>query len=267
MTIAGQGTIGLEILDDLPAADAIVVPVGGGGMIAGIALAARAIKPELAIIGAQARGADSMVRSIKSGTLTALPGLPETEIADGIKVRAPGSRPFLVARDLIGQDAFVTVADGETIASVADLLMWSKVVAEGAGAIGAAALRSIQEGRAPGRRPFRSDENVVVVISGANIDPSFTWRILYERSVPNLLTIRIPIPDRPGELLRLLEPIQALQINIIDVDVNRHDARPRMGERVVELCLAVNGPWEEKALLASLADSHYAPQYSRWHDE
>jgi threonine dehydratase len=111
-----------------------------------------------------------------------------------------------------------------------------------------------------------ADATVVVVISGANIDPSFTWRILYERSVPILLTIRIPIPDRPGELLRLLEPIHRLRINIIDIDVNRHDARPRMGERVVELCLAINGPSEEKALLAALADCNYAPQYSRWPD-
>jgi threonine dehydratase len=81
-----------------------------------------------------------------------------------------------------------------------------------------------------------------------------------------MLTIRIPIPDRPGELLRLLEPIQRLQINIIDVDVNRHDARPRMGERVVELCIAIKDPREERALMSALAENHYAPQYSRWLD-
>lgn len=155
-----------------------------------------------------------------------------------------------------GSIDITAVADAETI----------DAVAEGAGAIGVATLRSIQEGRAPTTQPFGPDATVVVVISGANIDPSFTWRILYERSVPNLLTIRIPIPDRPGELLRLLEPIHRLRINIIDIDVNRHDARPRMGERVVELCLAINGPSEEKALLAALADCNYAPQYSRWPD-
>jgi threonine dehydratase len=265
-TIAGQGTIGVEIVEELPQVDAIVVPVGGGGMIAGIAIASDALRPGVAVIGAQATGADSMVRSVTCGQEIALPGPPETEIADGIKVRAPGHRPFLVAQELIGPDRFVTVADAETIDAVADLLLWSKVVAEGAGAIGVAALLAIQEGRAPSIRPFGPDDNVVVVISGANIDPSFTWRILYERSVPNLLTIRIPIPDRPGELLHLLEPIHRLRINIIDVDVNRHDARPRMGERVVELCLAVNGPSEERALLAALADCNYAPQYSRWHD-
>ena len=265
-TIAGQGTIGLEILSDLPAVDAIVVPIGGGGMIAGIAVAANAVKPDVAIIGAQASGADSMRRSLIAGSATALPGPPDTEIADGIKVRAPGERPFAVLRELLESGQIVTVSDAETIAAVADLLLWSKVVAEGAGAIGIAALRSIQEERATTISPFASESNVVVVISGANIDPSFTWRILYERSVPNMLTVRIPIPDRPGELLRLLEPIHKLHINIIDVDVNRHDARPRMGERIVELCIAIKGPGEEQLLMSALADHHYAPQYSRWLD-
>lgn len=200
------------------------------------------------------------------GEVTALPGPPDTEIADGIKVRAPGLRPFAVINELHASCSVVTVPDSETIAAVADLLLWSKVVAEGAGAIGIAALRSIQEDRATNVGPLSPESNVVVVISGANIDPSFTWRILYERSVPNLITIRIPIPDRPGELLRLLEPVHRLKINIIDVDVNRHDARPRMGERVVELCIAVKSPDEEVALLEALAERNYAPQYSRWLD-
>jgi threonine dehydratase len=265
-TIAGQGTIGLEILADLPAVDAIIVPIGGGGMIAGIAVAANAVKPGVTVVGAQASGADSMRRSLVAGEATALPGPPDTEIADGIRVRAPGARPFAVLRALLEPGQIVTVDDGETIAAVADLLLWSKVVAEGAGAIGIAALRSIQECRANTLGPFSPESNVVVVISGANIDPSFTWRILYERSVPNMITIRVAIPDRPGELLRLLEPIQRLRINIIDVDVNRHDARPRMGERIVELCIAIKGPGEERALMAALADHHYAPQYSRWLD-
>ena len=265
-TIAGQGTIGLEIIEDLPQTDVIVVPIGGGGMIAGIAVATTALKPSVRIIGAQANGANSMEISLRAGEPTALPGPPDTEIADGIKVRAPGSRPFAILSKTLSASDVVTVADSETIAAVADLLLWSKVVAEGAGAIGVAALRSVQEGRAPRVKPFDPSTNVVVVISGANIDPSFTWRILYERSVPNLLTVRIPIPDRPGELLRLLEPIQRLGINIIDVDVNRHDARPRMGERVVELCIAVSGPEDEQELLTALAEHNYAPQYSRWHD-
>jgi threonine dehydratase len=265
-TIAGQGTIGVEIIEDLPETDAIIVPVGGGGVIAGIAIAANALAPEVAVIGAQATGADSMIQSVALGVQTALPGLPETEIADGIKVREPGLRPFLVAKALMKPESFVRVKDRETIAAVADLLIMSKIVAEGAGAVGIAALRVIQEGRAETVRPFGPDDNVVVVISGANIDPSFTWRILYERSVPNLMTIRIPISDRPGELLRLLEPLQRLKVNIIDVDVNRQDARPRMGERVVELCLSVTSHAEERALLAALADANFAPQYSRWHD-
>jgi threonine dehydratase len=265
-TIAGQGTIGIEIIEDLPATNAIIVPVGGGGMIAGIAIATHGLAPDVAVIGAQATGADSMIQSVGLGKQTALPGMPETEIADGIKVREPGLRPFLVANELMTPESFVRVQDQETISAVADLLIMSKIVSEGAGAIGIAALRAIQEGRAETISPFSPETNVVVVISGANIDPSFTWRILYERSVPSLITIRIPISDRPGELLRLLEPIQALKVNIIDVDVNRHDARPRMGERVVELCLAVNSTAEEQALLAGLENAGFAPQYSTWHD-
>jgi threonine dehydratase len=266
MTIAGQGTIGLEIIDELPETDVIVAPIGGGGMIAGVALAARALDPEVRIIGAQVAGADSMARSLAAGQAQALSGPPDTEIADGVKVRAPGQRPFAVLRELMPPADLVRVSDADTIAAVADLLLWSKVVAEGAGAIGVAALRMIQEGWAETVSPLAGGTNVVVVISGANIDPSFTWRILYERSVPNLLTVRIPIPDRPGELLRLLQPIHDLNINIIDVDVNRHDARPRMGERVVELCISITNPAEEKLLMAALADHNYAPQYSRWLD-
>lgn len=265
-TIAGQGTIGLEIIEDLPETTAIIVPVGGGGVLAGIAIAAHSLSPDVAVIGAQATGADSMIRSLDVGAQIALPGLPETEIADGIKVREPGLRPFIVARELMDAGRFVRVDDRETISAVADLLMMSKIVAEGAGAIGIAALRVIQEGHAETIAPFPPDANVVVVISGANIDPSFTWRILYERSVPSLMTVRIPISDRPGELLRLLEPVQALKVNIIDVDVNRHDARPRMGERVVELCLSVTSTEEGQALLSALADAGFAPQFSTWHD-
>ncbi len=207
-----------------------------------------------------------MIRSLLGGEAVRLPGLPDTQIADGIKVSAPGLRPFIVARELLDARSFVTVADHETIAAVADLLLWSKVVAEGAGAIALAALRRIQEGEVGPIPPYGAEDDVAVIVSGANIDPAFTWRILYERSVPNLMTIRIPIPDRPGELLRLLDPINELRINIIDVDVNRHDARPRMGERVVELCIAVNGPAEKAALLDALSERNYAPQYSRWHD-
>lgn len=265
-TIAGQGTIGLEIIEDLPETDVIIAPIGGGGLLAGVAVAAKALKPSVRLIGAQVAGADSMVRSIKIGSATSLAGPPDTEIADGVKVRTPGAKPFQVIHALIAPDDFVRVTDADTIGAVADLLLWSKVVAEGAGAIGIAALRTIQEDWADTVERLAPGSNVVVVISGANIDPSFTWRILYDRSVPNLLTVRIPIPDRPGELLRLLKPIHDLDINIIDVDVNRHDARPRMGERVVELCISITDPGEERLLMAALADCNYAPQYSRWHD-
>jgi len=235
-------------------------------MISGIAIASHALSPRTRIVGAQPIGVNSTELSLIMEESTSLPGPPDTEIDDGIKVGAPGARPFAVINELKDSCSVVTVPDSETIAAVTDLLLWRKVVAEGAGAFSVAALRSIQEGRASSVGPFPAESNVVVIISGANIDPSFTWRILYERSVPNLVTLRIPIPDRPGGLLRLLEPVHRLGINIIDVDVNRHDARPRMGERVVELCIAVKSPEEETALMEALAERNYAPQPSRWMD-
>ncbi len=101
------------------------------------------------------------------------------------------------------------------------------------------------------------DDDVIVLVSGGNIDPSFSWRILYEQSVPNLLVIRVAMPDRPGELLRMLLPIAHLNVNIIDVDVNRLDARPRMGERIVELCVAISAQAQADNMLSALRAKGY----------
>lgn len=143
-------------------------------------------------------------------------------------------------------------------------MVYSKVMAEGAGAVGIAALRDIQDGKHPHLPPFLPDDDVAVVISGGNIDASFSWRIFYEQTVPNLLAVRIAIPDRPGELLRLLMPIAAANVNIIDVDVNRLDARPHMGERIVELCVAVSGQSQADALLQAMRSRGYGVQISQW---
>ncbi|MCC6945906.1 MAG: D-alanyl-D-alanine carboxypeptidase family protein, partial [Thermomicrobiales bacterium] len=114
--------------------------------------------------------------------------------------------------------------------------------------------------------PFATDDDVVVIVSGGNIDPSFSWRILYEQTVPNLMTVRVAMPDRPGELLRMLLPIAKQNVNIIDVDVNRLDSRPRIGERIVELCVAVAHQAQADSLIAALSDAGYRVLVSRWQD-
>ncbi len=265
-TIAGQGTIGLEIAEDLPSCRAIISPVGGGGLISGIALAIRELLPDVTIAGAQAAGSAAMQLSLETGEPTALPAPPATQIADGIKVRKPGERPFAVVRSLLGRDAIVPVPDIETVAAAADLMVYAKLIAEGAGAISLAALREIQMRRAPSHNPFGPDDDVVVIVSGGNIDPSFSWRILYEQTVPNLITLRVAMPDRPGELLRMLLPIARQNVNIIDVDVNRLDSRPRIGERIVEVCVAIAHQAQADQLIASLNESGYRVLVSRWHD-
>lgn len=265
-TIAGQGTIGLEIAESLPSCRAIIAPIGGGGLISGIALAAEAVLPMAEVLGAQAAGSPAMIESLIGGLPVPLPYQPTTQIADGIKVSKPGDRTFAVVRALIGPQRIVAVPDIETVAATADLMVYAKVIAEGAGAISVAALREIQLGRFATHAPFRPDDDIVAVISGGNIDPSFSWRILYEQTVPNLMTVRVAMPDRPGELLRMLLPIAKLNVNIIDVDVNRLDSRPRIGERIVELCVAVAHQVQADSLIAALNDSGYRVLVSRWQD-
>ena len=195
-----------------------------------------------------------------------MPHPPRTQIADGIKVSQIGERPYLVASKLIGRDRVLTVPDTEIVAAIADLMVYAKIIAEGAGATALAGLRDIQLGRVPSLPPFGTDDDVIVLVSGGNIDPSFSWRILYEQSVPNLLVMRVSMPDRPGELLRMLLPIAHLNVNIIDVDVNRLDARPRMGERIVELCVAISGQAQADTLLSVLRAKGYNVLVSRWQD-
>lgn len=265
-TIAGQGTIGLEVLDDLPSAASILVPVGGGGLIAGIALAVDGRGSTAQVIGVEAAGAACMRWALDRGALEPLPHPPITQIADGIKVSCAGQRPFDVVRRLVGPHRSIAVADTEIVAAIADLMVYAKVIAEGAGATALAGLRDIQTGRMAQIGPFGPDDDVVLIVSGGNIDPSFSWRILYEQTVPNLLVIRLSMPDRPGELLRMLRPIADLNVNIIDVDVNRLDARPRMGERVVELCVAIASQAQADRLLAALRSTGYRVLVSRWQD-
>lgn len=265
-TIAGQGTIGLEMLDDLPNAAAIVAPVGGGGLISGIALAVEGRNARTRVFGVEASGAACLVWALDQGLPEAMPNPPRTQIADGIKVSRIGVRPFQVASALIGRDQVLTVEDTEIVAAIADLMVYAKIIAEGAGATALAGLREIQVGHVPSIPPFGKDDDVIVLVSGGNIDPSFSWRILYEQTVPNLLVLRVSMPDRPGELLRMLLPIAHLNVNIIDVDVNRLDARPRMGERIVELCVAITGQAQADNLLTALRAKGYHVLVSRWQD-
>ncbi|HEY4034766.1 MAG TPA: threonine ammonia-lyase [Ktedonobacteraceae bacterium] len=205
--IAGQGTLGLEMLTDLPDADAIVVPIGGGGLISGIAIAARALKPDITIIGVQAAGAASCRASLDAGTLKTLPAI--TTIADGIAVKRPGALTFSIIQNLV--DDIVLVEDEAIINAVLLLMERSKMVVEGAGATGLAAMLSGAinlEGK-----------KVLVPLTGGNIDMNLVGRFIEHglAAAGRYFVIHTRLADRPGELMRMLAIISEMRINVIDV--------------------------------------------------
>ncbi len=188
--IAGQGTIALEILQDNPDIDAIIVPIGGGGLISGVAFAAKQLKPTIKIYGVQAAGAPSMYNAIKDGRIERLPSV--TTIADGIAVKEPGDLTFELVSNYV--DQVVTVTDDEIAAAILTLIEKYKMVAEGAGAVPVAALLA-------DKLPI-GGRNVCCLVSGGNIDVNILSRVM-KRGL--LLTgryvqISVELQDKPGQL-------------------------------------------------------------------
>lgn len=209
--IAGQGTLGLEMLSDLPDADAIVVPIGGGGLMAGIAIAARALRPDITIIGVQAAGAASCRAALDAGELRTLPNI--ATIADGIAVKCPGALTFSIIQRLVDD---VVVVDDEAIISAVLLLMErNKMLVEGAGAVGVAALLSGAI-KLPGKK-------VLVPLTGGNIDINLVERFISHglAAAGRYFVIHTRLTDRPGELMRLLHILAEMRINVIDVRYQR----------------------------------------------
>ena len=207
--IAGQGTLGLEILTQLPSVDALLVPIGGGGLISGIAIAARARKPGLTIIGVQAQGAASCRASLDAGEVRTLPTI--STIADGIALKSPGELTFPIIRHLV--DSVVTVEDEETMNAILLLQERCKLQVEGAGAVGLAALLR------PGLLNLAGKE-VVVLLSGGNIDMNLLGGFIAHGllSQGRIAIVRTAIEDRPGELNQLLAYIAELKINVREMN-------------------------------------------------
>lgn len=205
--IAGQGTIGLEIMNDLPNADAIIVPVGGGGLISGVAFAAKQINPNIKVYGVQAAGAPSMVNSISSGKIITLDKV--STLADGIAVKQPGEHTFDLCNQYV--DEIVTVTEDEICAAILYLLERHKLVAEGAGAVSvAAAMYS--------KLPLEGKKTVCVV-SGGNVDVTIFNRIINRglQKGGRLCTLSLEISDRPGQLVQVSKLIADLGANVTGV--------------------------------------------------
>jgi threonine dehydratase len=245
--IAGQGTLGLELLAQRPEMDAVLIPVGGGGLAAGVALAVKSHRPEVRVIGVQAETLPAMKVALETRERVSLP--PASTIADGIAVRQVGEVTLDLARRHV--DQVVTVSEEELANAILLLLEIEKTVVEGAGAAPLAALLNRPLGLA--------GLNVVLVLSGGNIDVTVISRIIEHGLVKDgrLVRLRVLLRDQPGALARLTTLIAAERANILHIEHNRAFSSAAIGESEVELTLETSGRAQIDALKQRLEDAGY----------
>lgn len=223
--MAGQGTIGLEIAEQLPDVDAVLVPIGGGGLIAGVASALRQLKPACRIIGVQAAGAASMADSLRAGHILTLPEVHT--VADGIQVKTPGEKTFAICREAV--DEVVTVGEAEIASAILTVLERQKLMVEGAGAVGVAAAMY-------GELELRG-KTVCALLSGGNLDVTMLERIITRGLAREGRTVGFStvLPDRPRALAGLLGIVSELGANVLEVSHERSSLKADLGSTVVHL--------------------------------
>lgn len=248
--ITGQGTLSLELLEDIPNLNTVIVPIGGGGLFSGVALALKESRPGIRVVGVQAEGADTAARSFHAGALVAPVRLVRT-ICDGIAIKSPSPRTFEYIQKYA--DDVVTVPDEAVSTAVLLLLERAKLVVEPSGAAGLAALLA-------GRT--QAQGKTAVILCGGNIDAltlaDLTQReMLHQGRYLHLLTA---CDDRPGGLVRLLEVVASEGGNIITVDHNRLSTRIALGMTAVELLVEVRDREHHDRIISALSDQGY-PTY------
>jgi threonine dehydratase len=246
--MAGQGTIGLEIMDDLPSVETVVVPIGGGGLISGIATAIKEQAPDVRMVGVQAEGASSVAKSLEKGTVQALDGVDT--IADGIATRQVGEHTFPIIEERV--DEVVTVSDPEIAVAITKLLERSKTLIEGAGAVPMAAILAEAF-------EYSADEVIVPVLCGGNIDLNMLRTVIMRGLVESgrYLRLRTTLADQPGSLERLLEIIAEQRANIYAIQHDRTSRDIGMTATEVEIDLETRGESHVEELLSELETNGY----------
>jgi threonine dehydratase len=244
--IAGQGTVGLEILEQCPEVRTVVVCAGGGGLVSGIAAAVKALRPDVEVVAAQAAGAASFPPSLSAGRPIPLASM--ATMADGIAVGRPGDVTFCHVRDLV--DRVVTVDDDALSRALLLSLERAKLVVEPAGAAGLAAVMQDPASFAP---------PVVVVLSGGNIDPLLLSKVIRHGLIAagRFLSMSVRIPDRPGELARLLGVLAEAGANLLDVEHQRTGKELHLDEVEVDLQVETRGAEHAELLVATLSQASY----------
>lgn len=251
--VAGQGTLALEIIEQVPDVATVIVPIGGGGLISGVASAFAQIAGELGrrvrVIGVQAENAAAYPPSLAAGRATVVPVGPT--IADGIAVGRPGALNFDIIRDTV--DKVVTVADDDTARALVVLLERAKLVVEPAGAVGVGAILA---------GSIDSDGPTVVLLSGGNIDPMVMERVISRglAASQRYLKVNIPLPDRPGQLARIAELIAEANANVVEVLHTRHGFGLQISEVEIEIHMETRGSEHAELVLQKLRDAGYRPR-------
>ncbi|WP_295856526.1 threonine ammonia-lyase [uncultured Oscillibacter sp.] len=245
--IAGQGTIGLEILEQLPEVEQVVVPIGGGGLISGVAMAVKTLKPSCRVIGVQAAGAASMYASRRAGRPVELDGV--ATIADGIAVKKPGDLTFALCQKYV--DEIVTVNEDEISSAILALMEVQKTVAEGAGATPVAA---VMFGRVDTTRL-----KTVCLVSGGNVDVTTLSRIITRglSKAGRLVELTTKVADKPGSLIRLLQIVADSGANIVRINHAREDRHSDVGACIVTMVVETRDQAHICQLEASLTEKGY----------
>lgn len=246
--MAGQGTIGLEIFEQLPEVDTVLVPIGGGGLISGVAVALKSLKTSVRIIGVQAAGAASMIHALDIGKPA--PIAQANTLADGIAVKRAGDLTFATVRHFV--DDIVTVEEEEISEAILLLMERTKSLAEGAGAVAvAAALQG---------RVKLAGQKTVLILSGGNIDVNFLAQIIERglRRSGRAMSCQLLLPDRPGNLEKVIDLISQERANIINIEHSRYDLSIPLRSARVQMLLETQSFEHQKRIVKRLKDAGYS---------
>ncbi|PZS08550.1 MAG: threonine ammonia-lyase [Acidimicrobiales bacterium] len=239
--IAGQGTVGLELLEQCPELSTVLVSMGGGGLISGVAVALKAVRPDIQVVGVQASASAAFAKSLQVGQPVTLK--TTATIADGIAVNRPGELTFAHVRELV--DDVVTVSDEDLARALLFCFERAKLVVEPAGVAGVAAMLA---------DPRRFTAPIATVLTGGNIDPLLMLRVIEHglAAAGRYLYLMVRATDRPGNLASTLALLAEQGVNVLDVEHFRHDSRLRLGEAVIALSVETRGSEHSEQLLEIL---------------
>lgn len=245
--ISGQGTIGLELLEQVPEMEAVVIPVGGGGLISGIACAVKEMKPAVRVVGIQAARMPSMLEALKAHKPATIESKPT--IADGIAVRRAGERTLQLIKKYV--DDVVAVEEEEIASGILTLLEREKMLAEGAGAAAVAALIH--------HKARLKNKKTVALVCGGNIDVTLLSRIIQRGLVKDarLVRLQIHLSDRPGSLHQLTRIIAAHHVNIVELQFDRAYYGVSLGDTLIDITLETRGKDQIHRILEALAEAGY----------